>query len=163
MAHIRGFSLIEALVVLGALVMLIAIVIPGFSAWRSRNAVSTAVRDVESVLKLARSKTLASEDGASYGVFFTNGDAKYSLCKNPDANCNTLVNDRFLPGGLIFCPTPTNINFSKLTGTTGQSQATIYFYNKNAASPCAMPGTCITDKICGGVTVMPSGVVYEEK
>ena len=172
MLSTRAFSLIEILVVLAVIGILIAVVVPGFSTWRTRNAVGTGVRDVESVLKLARSKSLASEDGALYGVFFTAADNKYSFCKNPsDAGggtyiCGTLINDHFLPASLVFCPTPSDIIFSKLTGNT-QANATVYFYNKNTASALCSDAPaltlCITDKTCGGVEVLQSGVVYEKK
>ncbi|MSR76234.1 MAG: prepilin-type N-terminal cleavage/methylation domain-containing protein [Candidatus Ryanbacteria bacterium] len=161
----RALTLIEVVVVLAVLGVLLTIGVPNFSTWRDRNAVGTAARDVESILKLARSKSLASEEGALYGVFFTSAGSKHSLCKNPAASCGTLVNDYFLPGNLVFCPTPQDVTFSKLSGST-QADETVYFYNKNIASLCGnQPAldACILAKTCGGVIAAQSGVIYEKK
>lgn len=135
--------MIELIIVIGVIGLLAALIIPSFGTWRERTVVRSAARDVESILKLARSKSLASEDGAKYGVLFYDGATTFSLCKNPDAirlgdsgyyiyTCPTLVNSYSLPNSLSFCTPYTSsielqsispgwtiipgVIFSKLTG-----------------------------------------------
>ncbi|MEK7649627.1 MAG: type II secretion system protein [Patescibacteria group bacterium] len=141
----RAFTIVELLIVVGIVGLLAALLIPVFGTWRERSVVRSAARDIESILKLARSKSLASEGGAKYGVLFYDGAANFSLCKNPAYipdpvvpssynvySCGTLINSHTLGSSLSFCAPYTSstelkslapgwavvpgVFFSKLTG-----------------------------------------------
>ncbi|KKU52614.1 MAG: hypothetical protein A3F26_00660 [Candidatus Ryanbacteria bacterium RIFCSPHIGHO2_12_FULL_47_12b] len=110
-----GFNLAEVLVVMALLGLIFAIVIAGFSAWRTKTTLRATTRDIESTLKLARSKSLASEGGVRYGVLFSNQTTphRYILCKDPQLQGSTYVcltdfeisrND--LPVNVSFCKSP---------------------------------------------------------
>jgi len=188
----RAFTIVEILIVAGVISLLAALVIPSFGVWRERTVVRSAARDIESILKLARSKSLASEDGAKYGVLFYDSSTAFQLCKNPSYSggtfdCGTIINTYRLPSTLSFCtiftssaelkttPLGLGVNpgvfFSKLTGEfenidLASSEGTIYFYNKNKIpSPCGTPTLpgCLLDKTCGGITITKSGVIYEKQ
>ncbi len=68
----KGFTLIEILVVIAILVLLSALVWPPFMDFKRNESLRAAVLEVESVLHQARSQTLASQEGLSYGVWFDN-------------------------------------------------------------------------------------------
>ncbi len=167
----RAFTLIELIIVVGIIGFLVALIMPSFGTWRERTVVQSTARDIESILKLARSKSLASEGGAKYGVQFITGSAWYQLCKNapPSASCDKFINEYDVPSALSFCA-DTTVVFSKLTGEyenldPSADLGTIYFYNKNkTANPCSQPSAivaCLTAKTCGGVTITKSGIIYE--
>ena len=170
----RAFTMVELIIVIGIIGLLAAIIIPSFGIWRERTVVRSAARDIESVLKLARSKSLASEDGAKYGVAFYGGNSQYfNLCKNTsnDSTCTTYISSHDLPVSLAFCSTALTapVFFKKLTGEYEGASADliIYFYNKNKiASPCgssSLTTECLSAKTCGGVTITKSGVIYEKQ
>jgi len=186
----RAFTMVEILIVVGIISLLAALVIPSFGTWRERTVVRSAARDIESILKLARSKSLASEDGAMYGVLFYDSSTAFQLCKNPHYDgtftCGTIINTYRLPSALSFCTIFTSsaelktsalslgvnpgVFFSKLTGEyenidSASSEGTIYFYNTSKeASPCGNPAIdeCLLAKTCGGVTITKSGLIYEK-
>jgi|GEM_PF-3307928 len=160
----RAFGVVEILVVIALLGLIVAIVIVGFRSWQDKAALASAIRDIESVLKLARSKTLASEGGAQYGVQFPDSGTSFSLCKNPYCtfyggcafNCGTTVSTHTLPPGIAFCSYPLNgdelntltnnfsvnpvVAFAKLEGyfetldPAAGTEGTVFIYNTRAMS-----------------------------
>src|SRR3989344_9266077 len=66
----KGFTLIEILVVITIAVILFAIVVSGFSGLRQSSDLTLAVDDSISFLQDARAKTLSSENNSVYGVHF---------------------------------------------------------------------------------------------
>src|SRR3989344_131519 len=66
----RGITIIELLVVLAAVALIAAIVIPQFSKVRERQVLKTAVAESLSSLDKARSQTLSSLNSSAYGVHF---------------------------------------------------------------------------------------------
>src|SRR5690606_4883750 len=66
----RGFTLIEILIVLFILSLLAVLVIPPFMDFKLAESLRAATLEVESVLHQARSETLAARGGNSFGVSF---------------------------------------------------------------------------------------------
>lgn len=66
----RGFTLIEILIVLAIAAILFAVVISGFSGLRQSSDLTLAVDEAVSFLQEARTKTLSSENDSVYGVHF---------------------------------------------------------------------------------------------
>jgi type II secretory pathway pseudopilin PulG len=160
----RGFGVVEVLIVVTILGFVVAIVIASFNIWRGKTALRSTARDIESTLKLARSKSLASEDSAEYGVQFPDIGTSYKLCKNPiydcqwivcTYSCGTEITENVLPLDISFCSfnkmglelhsfntvgviNPTVI-FDRLTGAYQNidplfSEGTAFVYNKNEIS-----------------------------
>src|SRR3989344_3908164 len=63
-----GFTLIEVMMAVAALSIIGAIVYGAFSRFRTASVVDEASREVLSTLRMAQSKTLASESNTRYGV-----------------------------------------------------------------------------------------------
>ena len=126
----NGFSLVEVVVVIAILSVIMTITVASFSDWRDRNNLELARRNIESTLKLARSRSLASEGGKSWGVLFNegfnppgdySGPHYFQICATPE---------QFVPGSVLFYSCnpsttsgitnlPSNISFCT---TAGHSQ-----------------------------------------
>ncbi|MFC1789379.1 Tfp pilus assembly protein FimT/FimU [Patescibacteria group bacterium] len=65
-----GFTLIEMVVILGIIIALSAVVFTNFLFFKNKSDLDSNANEIVNVLKLAQSKTLASEGGSSYGVYF---------------------------------------------------------------------------------------------
>jgi prepilin-type N-terminal cleavage/methylation domain-containing protein len=66
----RGVTFIELMVVIGVLTILFAISVPSFIFFQKGSSLDNDAEKIISVLKLAQSKTLASESAGQYGVYF---------------------------------------------------------------------------------------------
>jgi prepilin-type N-terminal cleavage/methylation domain-containing protein len=69
----RAFTLLELLLVIGIMGLFLGLSIPSFRVFDQRSSLQNAAQEMASTLRLAQSKTLASQDGARYGVSFTTG------------------------------------------------------------------------------------------
>ena len=66
----RGFTLLELLVVLAILVLLGTLALKPLATFRAKEALDASVTQVLSILHEARESTLASKDDTVYGVHF---------------------------------------------------------------------------------------------
>lgn len=76
-----GFTPIELLVTIGILAILGAIALPLSHYFEEDVALNNASQQIAETLRLAQSKTLASENASSYGVFFDASSNAYTLFK----------------------------------------------------------------------------------
>lgn len=65
-----GFTLIETAVAVSIVLVLAALSLAGLSSFRDSSLLSKTADEAASALKTARSRTLASENALSYGVYF---------------------------------------------------------------------------------------------
>ncbi|MBI2175409.1 MAG: type II secretion system protein [Parcubacteria group bacterium] len=65
-----GFSLLEIVVALGILSLLAGLGANAFFSARAKQDLNHATSEITALLREARSRTLASEDGMPFGVFF---------------------------------------------------------------------------------------------
>lgn len=120
----KGFTLIEILVVVALIALLATAVVVSTVSFRSQIDLNTAAQNILNTLRIARAKTLASESASQYGVYFESG--QYVLFKgtsyNPPASDNEFHS---LPSGFEIA----NVSigggneaiFQRLTGITSQS------------------------------------------
>ena len=66
----KSFTLIELLLVVGILIILIAIAVPNFRSFQKETVLNNSTEEIIATLRLAQSKTLASERASQWGVYF---------------------------------------------------------------------------------------------
>lgn len=119
-----GFTLIEILIAVAIMVLLSALTIAAFSTLNKQVSLDTTSQNILSVLRRARSQTLASENESTYGVHFET--SKYVLFKGTSYTNGAAYNKEFnlseteiyavtLAGGV------SDVVFDRIRGTTSQS------------------------------------------
>lgn len=76
---IKGFTLVEILIITAILVLLIAIPVPAFRFFQGSVNLNNAQDEIISNLNLVESRTLASEEAAQYGIYFDKDNGNYTL------------------------------------------------------------------------------------
>ncbi|MDP3093897.1 MAG: hypothetical protein Q8N16_04000 [bacterium] len=66
-----GFTLLEFLIILGTVVLLLGLTVPALRGFQENLSLSNNAEEIMSVLRLAQSKTMASEGRDSWGVYFS--------------------------------------------------------------------------------------------
>lgn len=132
-----GFTLIEIVVAVSILVVILVMIILGFSNFLATQKLGQLNEDIVSLMKKAREKTIASEGGFSYGVHvaadrvvvfraptYVEGDPNNEVYTLP---ADFFVSSTTLQGG------GSNITFQRLVGATA-SYGTITIQKRNNAS-----------------------------
>ena len=131
----KGFTLIEILVVITIAVILFAIVVSGFSGLRQSSDLTLAVDDSISFLQEARAKTLSSENNSIYGVHFETSQFVLFVGNtyNPADSSNkvralpsTIEISSFILGG-----GGADVIFKRLTGETGNDGTVTFRQTSN--------------------------------
>lgn len=118
----RGFTMIEALVVLGILTLLAGVVLGVFPAYRRSVNLNTAVETGAVFLAKARSRTLGSEGATRHGVHFESD--RMVLFRGAAYNALDPANETtMLPSGIEISVIALNgggvdVVFDRLTGGT---------------------------------------------
>ncbi len=124
MADENGFGMIELLVVIAIITALSAVILANYPAVRQTSDVDRAAQALSSVIRVAQSKTLTSENNAQYGVYLNTSldPDQYVLFKGASYASRVSSYDQLfsLPAGTEFNAISlgggTEIVFSKLTG-----------------------------------------------
>ncbi len=115
---IQGFTLVEILIAVAIIVLITAVIIWPFAAFRNAKLLDGAAEDIISLLDEARTRTLSSDGAIQYGVYFES--AKITLLpdnKEVALHNSLIISDINLTGG------DTTVMFKRLTGATDQSGA----------------------------------------
>lgn len=124
MKYTRGFTILEILIVIAILGIMIGIIVPSFSNFRNRQAVSNTTEDLVSFLNKARNNTLLSKNSNYYSihldtnhaVLFTGGVYDENDNTNEILDFDTLVS---VPAGTVLINGGgSDISFDRLTGDT---------------------------------------------
>ena len=67
----RGFTLIEILVVIGIFVVIAAMAVPVFGNWQNRAGLNSAEAEIRQLIRQARARSLAGLDGSAHGVYLS--------------------------------------------------------------------------------------------
>jgi type II secretory pathway pseudopilin PulG len=115
----NGFTLIEALISITIIIVLVAVVSYGITAFKEGQALNNTVDEVTALLNQARSRTLAGDGGVAYGVRLES--TKATLISNGTLispvitfSSGIVLNSISLTGG------GSDVTFNKLTGDTNQ-------------------------------------------
>ncbi len=109
----NGFTLIEVLIVVGIVMILVGLVVAGFSIFRKEADLGHTAEEIISALRLAQNKTLASEAAEQYGVHFETN--KYVLFKGTVYNASATDN--------VIFNLPFNVEIDTIGLAGGQSEA----------------------------------------
>jgi len=90
-----GFTLVEILVVVGIIVLFLGMSIPQLRSFQQVSYVENTGKEAIAVLRLAQSKTLASEGALQYGVYFdtTATPNQYTLFQGSSYNTRDIAKD----------------------------------------------------------------------
>lgn len=116
----RGFTLLELIVVIGILAVLGAIVLSSFYNFRAHRMLELTTKETRQIFEEARSRTLASVNDSSYGVFV--GAGKVVLFKGEDYTASDPENfafdldPRVIISQVSFSPQANTVTFVRGTG-----------------------------------------------
>lgn len=122
----KGFTLIELLMAITVSAILMGISAGAYSTLNKSSNVDIEARKLESVLNLARNRTLASEGDKSFGVRLSSSLNEYILFSGSTYIPSDPANEKFkIPPRVVLNPPQlrsggSDIIFNRLTGATGQ-------------------------------------------
>src|SRR3989344_3019949 len=106
MIKLKGFSLIEVIVVIAILTVLITAPIIAFYSIQKKSDLDNGAQEFASILKLAQNKTLSSENNIQYGVYLdiSVSPNKYILFQGSSYVLRNISYDQiyFLPQAIEF-------------------------------------------------------------
>ena len=120
----RGVSFIELLVVIGVFILLTAISVPLFRYFQNEADLNNSTQEIINTLRLAQSKTLASEGASNFGVrfeteeFFLFEGTSYDPLDPENETYNLPENVEIYE--IILAGGGTEVIFERLTGGTDQ-------------------------------------------
>jgi len=117
----KGVTFVELMVVIGVLTILIAISVPSFIFFQKGSSLDNDAEKIINVLRLAQSKTLASEGSNQYGVYFQIPN-QYILFKGTDYASRDLSYDKVytVSSGVEIYDGFNEVAFERLTGLASQ-------------------------------------------
>ena len=98
----RGFSLIELLVVLGIIAVIFAVSMPSFLNYRREQALDFAADEIVSALLTARTNSMGQEGDSSWGVIFQNSSRDYHSLFRLEGSNKVVTNTIYLRPGVRF-------------------------------------------------------------
>lgn len=110
---LTGFTLIELLVTIGILAVLGLIALPVSHYFEEDVALNNSSQQITETLRLAQNKTLASENAASWGVFFNSSTNQYTFFKGANFSQRDTASDE------VFI-LPKSVEFSSVTFPAGE-------------------------------------------
>jgi prepilin-type N-terminal cleavage/methylation domain-containing protein len=123
----EGFTLLEVLIVTGILVLVSATALPFFRGFQTEADLNNNAQEVVEVLRLAYSKTVASESASSWGVYFDPSSlpARYILFKGPSYSQREIGSDQIYQlskkiefSQISLAGTGSEVVFERISGAT---------------------------------------------
>ena len=111
----KGFTLVELLAIVGVLVILAGLGIPAFRNFERRSELDRTAESIANVLRLAQSKTVASEESDQWGVYFSTSSNQYILFRGDDYSSRDPLYDEIKEFSQ-------NIEIKEINTNTGTSQ-----------------------------------------
>ena len=125
----QGFTMIELVVVLAIIVLLMAVVVTPFRAFRNSKALDTTSEETLALLSEARGSTLSAKDGYRYGVHFESSQAvlfRGDTYSSGDTTNKAITLDNALEfSSISLAGGGSEVVFDRLTGKTTQSGSVV--------------------------------------
>jgi Tfp pilus assembly protein FimT len=126
---VKSFTLVEILIVIGILAILVAMAFPTFRSFRAESDLNDSAGKIISTLRVAQSKTLASEGASQWGVYFSTSTVphQYTLFQGANYASRVTSSDEIydLPMSIeiydINLTGEPEVIFDRLIGSTSQS------------------------------------------
>ena len=158
----QGLTLIELLVVISILLIILGITIQSFRYFQGEEVLSDSTEKIINILRLAQSKTLASEGASQYGVYFDTltDPYQYTLFKGANYVSRDINSDAVhqIPKSVeiyeIILVGGQEVVFSRLTGETANS-GKVSLRLKSDNSKTRTVGVQSSGKITLGEEVLP--------
>jgi len=122
-----GFTLVELLTILGILIIITVTTVPAYRNFQKESDLTNSAEEIINILRVAQSKTLASEQDSQWGVYFSTTTApnQYTLFKGVDyASRDTFFDQNYTLSSSVetneinLTGSDSEVVFNKLTGTT---------------------------------------------
>jgi Tfp pilus assembly protein FimT len=125
----KSFTLVEILIVVGVLIILVALAFPAFRSFQVESDLDNSVEEIISTLRIAQSKTLASEQASQWGVYFSTSTIpqQYTLFQGVDYTSRVTSSDETyeLPDSVeiyhVDLAGEPEVIFDRIIGSTSQS------------------------------------------
>ncbi len=146
----KGFTLLEILIVLSIVVILSAAGVSGYRTFGKSVEISSLTQSISAELRLMQAKSMSGESGLKWGVHFVNGATDYyELFSTPTdyASASTTVT--------ATTTLPRNVSF--LEPTSGQSKDIIF--NKITGNTTATSVSIISENVTKSIQVTAIGTV----
>lgn len=157
----NGFTLIEILIVIGILTLLVAGAVPGFQYFQRQRDLGSGADGIMAALRLARSKTLASQNDSPWGVYFFTSTAPNGYILFNGASYGTRVpsfdETHLLPASVAIAQISLSIGqeivFTRLSGNASSSGSVVL---KLANEPAKTKTVYISSSGQAGLTAFSS-------
>ncbi len=139
---LRGFSLIESLVVIGVTAVLSVIIFANFFTRNAYETLNSTVKKVTATLREAESRSAAQDGGTVWGVHFDNSTGTapfYAIFKTSYSPANT-AGYYPLPYGVSFSTSSialgssTDITFAQISGIPSATSSITLYLTTGAAT-----------------------------
>jgi prepilin-type N-terminal cleavage/methylation domain-containing protein len=135
--NIKGFTLMEILLVVAVLGILVATATPVYRAFLTGTELDTVQKNIMFDLKRARNNSITGENGLKWGVHFNSatGSFYYQIFSTPGVFASvstTIESTNYLPKAIIFTvpavSSTRDIIFEKISGTL-LATSSVQIYN----------------------------------
>lgn len=134
---VRGFTVIEILIAIVVTITLVTIILSGFASFRESSELTRAADSIVDILKQARTRTLASENSAQYGIRFASSTAVLfqgsAFSSNPASHATTTLPALVEVSSITLVGGGADILFKRLTGETDNTGTVIVRSRRTSA------------------------------